>query len=222
VVFAASSLAGTLDEVADRWSARGNPPVSVHFDASSRLARQIEAGAAADAFFPADLEWMAYLETRGRIAVGTRVELLENTLVIVVPAGSTRTVAAPADLAALERIGMAAESVPAGRYGRAALGALGVWTDLAPRIVEGDSVRTVLAWTAGREVEAGIVYGTDARAEPRVRTAYTFPVSSHPPIVYPAAVIEGARGAAAAAAFLGWCAGPEAGAVFAAAGFTHR
>jgi molybdate transport system substrate-binding protein len=222
VVFAASSLTGTLDEVADRWRKQGNPAVSVHFDASSRLARQIEAGAAADVFIPADLEWMAYLETRGRIAAGTRVEMLGNTLVIAVPADSTRTVTGPADLAALERVGMAAESVPAGRYGRAALRALGGWTELAPRVVEGDSVRTVLAWTARGEVDAGVVYGSDARSEPGVRAVYTFPEASHPPVVYPAAVIDGSRGSAAAAAFLDWCAGPEADGVFAAAGFTPR
>lgn len=222
VVLAASSLKETLPVVAAAWTAKGHPPVTFHFDASSRLAKQVEAGAPADVFISADRDWMDVLERAGRLAAGTRRDLVGNTLVAVVPAGSGLTLASPSDLARPEvlRLGLAGENVPAGKYGRAALRALGVEDAVQGRIVNGDTVRTVVRWVATGEVSAGIVYATDARVEPRVKVAFPFPAGSHSAIVYPMAVLKDSGHASEAASFLDACRSPEGMAVFRAAGFT--
>ena len=220
VVLAASSLTEGLEAAASAWTAKGNLPVTLSVDASSRLARQVEAGVPADVFFSADLEWMDHLERAGRIDPPTRRSLLGNTLVVVVPSASTLSVRAPADLARVEHLALAGENVPAGRYARAALSKLGAWDAVKGRVVSGDNVRTVLGWVAGAEAEAGVVYGTDARVQPKVRVAYTFPPDAHPPIVYAAAVVQGAPHAAEAKSFLEYCASPAGMALFVRAGFT--
>jgi molybdate transport system substrate-binding protein len=222
VVLAASSLKETLPVVAAAWTAKGHPPVSFRFDASSRLARQIEAGVPADAFVSADTDWMDALERKGLLVPGTRRDLVGNTLVAVVPAGSGLALASPSDLARPEvaRLGLAGENVPAGKYGRAALRSFGVGDAVEGRVVNGDTVRTVARWVATEEVSAGIVYATDARVEPRVKVAFPFPAGSHPAIVYPMAVLKDAAHAREAASFLEACSSPEGRAVFLAAGFT--
>lgn len=220
VVLAAASLTESLSKVAAAWTAKGNPRVVLSFDASSRLAKQVEAGAPADAFFSADVEWMDWLAARGLLDAGTRRNLLGNTLVVVVPAGSTLGIAAPGDLARARHLALGGESVPAGKYARAALRTLGVWDGVAAKVVNGDNVRAVLGWVAKGEADAGIVYATDAKVEPKVRVAFTVPAGSHAPIVYPAAVTKGAANPKAAADFLAYCAGAEGMAVFSAAGFS--
>lgn len=222
VVLAASSLTESLQKVAAAWTAKGHPKVTFSFDASSRLAKQVEAGAPADAFFSADNDWMDHLDGKGLIDSSTRGNLLGNTLVAVVPIGSGVPVAAAADLARPEihHIALAGETVPAGKYARSALTALGVFENVKDRIVSGDNVRTALSWVAAGDAEAGIVYATDARVEPRVRVAFTFPTSSHPAIVYPVAAVKNAAHAKDAADFLAYCRSAEGMAVFVAAGFT--
>ncbi|MEQ1508740.1 MAG: molybdate ABC transporter substrate-binding protein, partial [Myxococcota bacterium] len=118
-------------------------------------------------------------------------------------------------------LALAGENVPAGTYARAALAGDG-WAALAPKVVTGDNVRTTLAWVSRGEAEAGVVYATDARAEPRVKQAFAFPADRHPPIVYPGAVVAASTHPAEAAAFLAYCASPDAMARFVAAGFTAR
>jgi molybdate transport system substrate-binding protein len=196
--------------------------VAFHFGASSRLARQIEAGAPADLFFSADAAWMDYLAQRGRLAPGSRVDLLRNALVVVVPRDARWVPTGPADLAAPEmsRLALAGEAVPAGRYARTALQTSGVWPTVQARVVVGDDVRAALAWAARGEASAAVVYATDARVEPRVRVAFAFASESHPTIVYPAAVMAASRRPAEARRFLAFCQGPEARAIFAAQGFT--
>ena len=222
VVLAASSLTESLQKVATAWTAHGHPAVTFSFDASSRLAKQVEAGAPADAYVAADTDWMDHLDSRGLIRTDTRVNLLGNTLVAVVPGPSSGLMGSAADLRKPEitHLALAGENVPAGRYGRAALTSLGVWDAVKTRVVNGDNVRTVLGWVATGEADAGIVYLTDARVEPKVTVAFTFPATSHPPIVYPAAVLTGAAHAQDAADFLTYCASAEGMAVFTAAGFT--
>ncbi len=221
LVLAASSLTETLPAIARKWTARGHPSVEFSFDASSRLARQIEQGAPADAFISADGEWMDQLEAGGMLEPATRFDLVGNTLVAVVPSTSTLRVTTAADLAApvVKRLGLAGENVPAGRYARTALTTLGIWPQVAARVLSGDNVRTVLGWVATGEVDAGIVYATDALIEPRVRPAFVFPSGSHPAIEYPAALVRGGAHAADAAAFLSYCRSAEARSIFAAAGF---
>lgn len=222
-VSAAVSLTEALQEVARQWTAAGHPSVVFAFDASSRLAKQIEAGAPADVFVSADEAWMDYLGERSLIDRATRADLVGNTLVAVVPAGSSLKIGSARDLLApqVHHVALAADSVPAGAYARAALTHDGVWDALQPKIVSGDNVRTALAWVAGGEADAGFVYATDAKVEPRVKVAWTVPAGAHPRIVYPAAVVAGSAHAADAAAFLAWCRGPEAAKVFAAAGFAR-
>lgn len=218
-VFAAASLKTAMDRLAPAWEAATGDRVTVALAGSSALARQIQRGAPADVFVSANVDWMDLLEAEGLIAAESRRDLLGNRLALV-----ARAPARPLDPADLPqalgqgRLAMAlVEAVPAGIYGRAALEALGLWEELAPRVAQADNVRAALALVATGAAPFGIVYATDAAAEPRVSAVATFPEGSHPPIVYPAALVAGAD--PAAAAFLDWLAGPEAGAVFADLGF---
>jgi molybdate transport system substrate-binding protein len=224
-VFAAASLQESLDAIADLWSQRSGQTVVVSYAASSALARQIEQGAPADIFVSADLEWMDYLQSRRLIDPATRVRLARNQLVVIVPVG-TGTVALALEADALEkalgpqgRLALAETvGVPAGRYARQALEALGLWPTVADRRAEADSVRAAMAFVARGEAPLGVVYATDAKVEPRVRVVAELPASSHAPIVYPAARVAAAR-AARADGFLLFLSGPEARAVFEHAGF---
>jgi molybdate transport system substrate-binding protein len=220
-VLAASSLTDALPDVADAWKAHGGVPVTFSFDSSSKLAKQVEAGAPADALFTADEETLDGLDANGLLAAGTRRDLLGNQLVVVVPATATWIPASAEDLGGeeLTHLALAGENVPAGRYARASLQAAGAWTAVEPRVVTGDNVRTTLAWVSRGEAEAGVVYATDARAEPAVKVAFAFPDGSHPAIVYPAAVVAASAHPSEATAFLDFCASPDGLAVFEAAGF---
>lgn len=223
-VFAAASLQDALNAVGKAWKASSGREVRFSFAGSSAIARQIEQGAPADLFISADVVWMDYLAQRRLIAPATRVNLLSNRLALIAPAGeNTRlTVARGFPLARAlggGRLAMAAPEVPAGKYGEAALTALGVWDAVRDRTARGENVRTALAFVARGEAPFGIVYDTDARAEPKVRIVGLFPAGSHPPIVYPAALVVG--GQAEAGPFLAWLGGPQAGAIFTRYGFTR-
>ena len=224
-VFAAASLTDSLKQVADVYKARTGAAVTLSFGASSTLARQIEQGAAADLFFSADTEWMDYLEKAGQIAPGPRKDLLGNALVLVAAsdAGPAPRIAPGFDLAGAlgnRKLAMAdPASVPAGRYGKAALTALGVLDKVASKVVQAENVRVALEYVARGEAPFGIVYATDAKVAP-VKVVGTFPESSHPPIVYPVALTKNA--APAAKAFLTFLQGREARAIFVKAGFSPR
>lgn len=225
-VFAAASLKNALEEIAGPFTARTGIPVRFSFAASSALARQIEAGAPADLFASADLEWMDYLTERRQIAPGTRVDLLGNRLVVVAPADSAvRDLPLTADaIRAAVGTGRIATgevtSVPVGRYAKAALERLGLWAEVQPRLAQAENVRAALAFVSRGEAPLGIVYETDARADPRVRVVAAFPADSHAPIVYPFAATAQARQAEGARRFLAHLSGREARAVFEAQGFT--
>ena len=200
LVFAAASLTNVLDEIGTAYTQQTQRPVKFSYAASSALARQLDAGARADVFFPADLEWMDYAQARGLIDRATRRNVLGNRLVLVAPADSKIELKiAPgfALAAALGKGGRLAtgdpESVPVGKYARSALTSLGVWNDVADRLVRADNVRSALAFIARGETPLGIVYETDAKVEKRVRVLDFFPADSHPPIVYPVAVTANAR-----------------------------
>jgi molybdate transport system substrate-binding protein len=198
-VFAAASLRDALDELAKSYEKQGRGKVVVSYAGSPALALQIERGAPADVFVSADTDWMDYLAKRGMIRIETRVNLLRNRLVLIAPGDSKAalTIGPRFPLAALlgdGRLAMAdPDSVPAGKYGRAALESLAVWSDVAPKVARAENVRAALALVARGEARFGIVYKTDALAEPRVRQIGEFPVSSHPEIVYPAAVVAATR-----------------------------
>jgi molybdate transport system substrate-binding protein len=224
LVFAAVSLTDALREVGAAYTEASGQPVKFSFASSGVLARQLEAGADADVFVSADSEWMDYVEVRGLIDRSTRYDLLTNRLVLIAPSDRA---AAPvsigpgfelADALGGGRLALGdPESVPAGRYARAALISLGLWAQVSDRLVRADNVRAALAFVARGEAPLGIVYETDARAEPGVAVIAAFPADSHPPIVYPVAVVANAR--AGASEFVAYLHGPRARAVFERWGF---
>jgi molybdate transport system substrate-binding protein len=222
-VFAAASLKESMDEAARTYQRQTGIPVRVAYAASSTLARQIEQSAPADVFVSADQEWMDYLQARGKIDAAARRNLLGNRLVLVAPAPSTAQVdlRRPATLLAAlgdGRLAMGqANSVPAGKYARAALESLGLWNRIQTRLAESESVRAALMRVARSETPLGIVYRSDAQAEPAVRILATFPADSHPAIIYPAAPVRGRSHAATA--FVEWLSTPAAQAIFHRHGF---
>ena len=224
LVFAAASLSEALDEVGRVFTARTGVRVNASYAASSVLAKQIEAGAPADAFFSADLAWVDYLDERGLLKRGSRRDVLGNSLVLIAPADSPlRLSIAPGfDLTAALGEGRLAtadpDSVPAGKYARAALTKLGVWQSVSDRLVRGENVRAALAYVARGEAPLGIVYQTDAQAEKRVRVVGVFPEDSHPPITYPLALTVRAR--PEAARFADFLASDTARQIFTRYGFT--
>jgi molybdate transport system substrate-binding protein len=222
-VFAAASLKESLDEAAAAYTKATGTPVRVSYGASSALARQIGQGAPAQVFASADREWMDYLQQRNLIDAGSRRDLLGNQLVLVAPqAGAAKVdLAKPGSIAAALGAGRLAigqtATVPAGKYARASLESLGQWASLKPRLAESESVRAALMLVARGETPLGIVYASDAKAEPRVRVVATFPIGSHPPIVYPVAALRDAP--SSARDFARWLSTPVARALFERHGF---
>ena len=198
LVLAAASLQEGMNAAADAWAKQGHPRPVVSFAASSALARQVEAGGAADLFVSADQQWMDELAARRLIVTGSRVTFLGNRLVVVADRNDRvriplRPAAALARVLSRGPLAMADAPVPAGRYGEAALRALGVWSAVAPHVVRGDSVRAALTLVERGAAPLGIVYATDARAAPGVRIAGVFPEASHPAITYPVARLTASR-----------------------------
>src|SRR6056297_1489186 len=232
-VFAAASMTNAMAEVEERFEAATGHDLVVSLAGSSALARQIQAGAPADVFISANPGWMDRLEADGLLEVGTRVDLLSNSIVLIAAgaeagSGSGPDTAAPVrigpdlDLAGLlgdGRLAMAlVDAVPAGIYGKAALESLGLWSGIEAQVAQADNVRAALAFVATGEAPYGIVYATDAVAEDRVTVVGTFPDGTHPPIVYPVADLAN-RDTAAEAAFLEFLRGAEAREAFARQGF---
>jgi len=218
-VFAAASLSDALEEIARGYEQASGNKVVLNVGATSDLARQIQAGAAADLFFSADRAQMDVLEKTGLVRGADRVELLSNVLVVVVPAAAPTRVGSPADLASLRRIALAdPEAVPAGVYARTYLESIGMWSALRDRVIPTLNVRAALAAVESGNADAGIVYRTDAASSRRVRVAFTVPPESGPKIVYVLAPLATPRRPAALdlARRLG---GPEARAVFEKHGF---
>jgi molybdate transport system substrate-binding protein len=224
-VFAASSLTDVLEEIGKAYTADSKVPVRFSFAASSALARQIESGAPAEAFICADQQWMNYLAERKLIQPGTRTDIAANSLVLVAPADSTLQLRIAPKFPLADALGAKGRiatgdpaTVPAGRYAQQALTALGVWDSVSSRIVPSDNVRAALNFVALGEVPLGIVYGTDARGNAKVRVVDIFPPGSHEPISYPAAVTT--RGGAQAGAFVQFLRGARARAILTRYGFT--
>ena len=196
LVLAAASLQDALTEAADTWTAEGHAKPVLSFAATSALARQIESGAPADMFISADEKWMDELAAKDAIREDTRTSFLANSLVLIAPTGSSMEIAiapgfALSDALGSERLAMAdPDGVPAGRYGKQALANLGVWDSVKDKIVPAENVRVALALVARKETALGIVYATDAKAEPGVRIVGTFPADSHTPISYPLAILK--------------------------------
>lgn len=192
-IFAAASLKNALDQAATVCADISGTTTSISYAGSSALARQIEQGAPADIFISADLDWMNYLSQRDLTRKESEMRLLGNRIVLIAPTGSQASaeIAPGFDLAGLLGDGWLAmanvDAVPAGKYGKAALEALGVWNRVSERVAQSENVRAALALVATGEAALGIVYRTDAAAEPRVQFVGVFPEETHPPIVYPMA-----------------------------------
>jgi molybdate transport system substrate-binding protein len=208
VVFAAASLKTALDDIAKDWSAKsGGRKVAISYAASSALAKQIESGAPADIFASADLDWMDYLARKNLIKPDTRVNLLGNQLVLVAPRDSTAKVeiGPKLDLSAALGDGRLAianvDSVPAGKYGKAALQKLGAWDAVKTKLAQAENVRAALLLVERGEAPLGIVYRTDAISDPKVKVLAAFPESSHQPIIYPIAITKSSSDPAAASFF---------------------
>lgn len=221
-VFAAASLTEALNDVGKAYKTRTGNDVVFSFAASSVLAKQIEASGGADAFLSADTDWMDYLDKKGLI--GSRKNLLGNHLVLIAPVADNPavTIAPKFDLAGALRGGKLSvadpRSVPAGKYAKAALMALGVWDSVADKVVPAENVRVALSYVSRGEAPLGIVYTTDAMSDKGVHIVGTFPEGTHAPIVYPVGLVK--DGKPDARAFVDFLSGPEAKAVFARHGFT--
>lgn len=195
LVLAAASLQESLTTAAEVWAKRGHPKPIISFAASSALARQIVAGGPADLFISADEQWMDDVAKKGFIAYASRQDLVANSLVLIAPAASTiqlKITKGFALAAALGngRLAMAdPDSVPAGKYGKAALTTLGVWNAVSAKVARAENVRAALALVERGEVPLGVVYATDALAAKGVRVVGTFPEKSHAPITYPIATL---------------------------------
>ena len=206
-VFAAASLKNALDDITAAWRQETSKDATISYAASSALAKQIESGAPADIFISADLDWMDYVEKKNLIKKDTRTNLLGNRIVLVAPKGNAEPVEIIKgfDLAKLlgdGRLAMGAvDSVPAGKYGKAALESLGVWSSVESKVAGAESVRAALLLVSRGEAPYGIVYQTDAAADKEVKVVGTFPEDSHKPIIYPIAVLSESKNADAVSLF---------------------
>jgi len=221
-VFAAASLTDALREIGAAFEKETGNRVVPNLGASSMLARQIREGAPADLFLSADEIQMDGLEKAGLIVPGTRRSVLSNTLVVVVPADSTLRIASEKDLAGANVLGLALaepSSVPVGVYSKKFLEGAGVWDAIAPKVIPTENVRATLAAVESGNVEAGIVYKTDAVISKKVRIAFEVPAARGPAISYPFAVVTGTPHEAPARAFLAYLGSPAARAVFVRYGF---
>ena len=199
VVLAAASTQEAITDAANAWAAQGHPLPVLSFAGTPAIARQIEAGAPADIFISADEKWMARLDGKGLLKPGSVHTIAGNGLVAIVPGAPTpQTPGIERDsdtttiAAALrgKRIATAdTQSVPAGRYARAALESMGLWQSVAPHIIPAENVRAALVLVERGEVDAGIVYSSDAVASGKVRVVARFADNTHPPIRYPAAIV---------------------------------
>ena len=227
LVFAAASMKTALDAIAARYAAAGHPPPVISYGSSGTLAKQIQSGAPADLFISADQKWMDVLAKDGAIDIETREALLGNELVLVEPADASASlkIVKGFDLSGALGDGKLAvcsvSSCPAGIYGKEALETLGIFAAVEPKLAQADNVRAALLLVARGEAKFGIVYATDAKAEPKVKVVGTFPADSHAPIVYPVAVTTAARNEApAAAAFEAYLHSAEARTILIDQGFT--
>lgn len=224
-VFAAASMKNALDDIDAAYTAKTGVKIIASYAASSALAKQIEQGAPADVFLSADTDWMDYEIRKKNIDDTTRVNLLGNSIVLIAPKDSRIdkvSIGQGFDLAKLAADGKIATAdvkyVPVGKYAKASLEKLGAWTAAEPKFAMTENVRAALALVARGEAVLGIVYATDARAEPGVRIVGAFPADSHPPIIYPVAATATAK--PEAAAYLAFLCTSTAKHIFEKYGFT--
>lgn len=224
MVLAAASLQEAMTDAANAWAAQRHARPVLSFAGSPALARQIEAGAPADLFVSADEDWMNHVAAKGMLRSGTRSPFLSNRLVLIAPASSQSRLRIGRNFPLAQALGSGRlamadpASVPAGRYGRAALTSLGVWPGVSTKVAIAENVRAALTLVERGEAPFGIVYATDAMASNRVRIVDTFPPASHPRITYPLATLR-ASTHPEAEGFRRFLLSPQGKAVFARRGF---
>lgn len=224
-VFAAASLTDSLKEIAADYEKSSGDKVTFNLGASSTLARQIEEGAPADIFFSADEAQMNGLAKLGLIDPATRKSRLGNSLVVVVTADSTLQINSASDLtnATVKQIALAdPKAVPAGVYAKAWLTQQQLWPAIEPKVVPTENVRAALAAVESGNVEAGVVYKTDAGISKKVKVAYEVPAADAPDISYPMALVKDSKQPDAAKNFLNYLDSKEAGDIFKKFGFILR
>lgn len=212
-VFAAASLRGVLEDVAESYDST----LSLSFGGSGTMARQVAAGAPADLVILANTDWMDWLVDQGLVASDATQAIAGNTLVLIGPSGTPPTadpLTLPVQLGTARLAMGQRDAVPAGIYARQWLQAAGLWDRLQAQLAETDNVRAALALVARADAPLGIVYASDAAAEPRVDVVYAIPTDTHDPISYPAAALS-----PAGAAFLAHLMSPATQSRFAAHGF---
>lgn len=194
LIFAAASLKNALDDAAQIYEKESGDKIVVSYAASSVLAKQIDAGAPADLFISADLDWMDFLAQKGLIKPETRKAFLGNRLALIAPAASTLIVTIAPDFPVARLLGDGRlaladpDSVPAGKYAKAALQKLGVWSSVEGKLAPAENVRAALLLVSRQETPLGIVYKSDATADKNVKVLAIFPADTHPPIIYPMAL----------------------------------
>ncbi len=223
---AAASLKECMNEIIQQYQ-QANPAIKIvpNYEASGKLQVQIENGAPADLFISANRDKMNLLEKKGLLQPGTRCDLLENKVVLIVPAGGKLQLAGFQDLAS-DKLGEKSiaigdpKVVPAGKYAAEIFKNLKIADAVMPKTVFAQNVRAVLTFVARGEVEAGVVYETDAKLmADKVRVAAQAPAGSHSPVIYPAAVIAAGAAKAEGEKFLAYLKTPAAAAVFQKYGF---
>lgn len=221
-VFAAASTTSAIQDIAVLYQKEKGVAITPSFAASSALAKQIEQGAPADVFISADLKWMDYLDNKGKIIQVSRRNLLGNQLVLIAPKGKAFPVKLEKgfDLSSAftGRWCSCSKDVPIGQYSQQAFTALGWWETLEPRLAAAPDVRSALAFVERGECAMGVVYETDAKVSDKVEILATFPMGSHDPVLYPVALVQGAK--PAAKEFMDFLLSPKANAVFRQYGFT--
>jgi molybdate transport system substrate-binding protein len=224
-VFAAASLTDSLKQIAAGYEKQSGDKIIFNFGASSTLARQIEEGAPADIFFSADEAKMDGLTKKGLIDAATRKSVLGNSLVVVIAADSALQIQSASDLtnASITKIALAdPKAVPAGVYAKAWLEKQQLWSALEPKVVPTENVRGALAAVEASNVEAGVVYKTDAGISKKVKVAYEIPTADAPLISYPLALVKDSKQPDAARKFLNFLDSPAAGDIFKKFGFILR
>ena len=221
---AAISLKDALDEAKQLYTA-DNPNVNIalNYGASGTLQIQIEQGAPVDVFFPAAPKQMDALDSKGLLLAGTRKDLLRNEVVLIVPKDSSLNISSFQDLtrADVKRVALGEpETVPAGQYAKEVLTNMGIYNALNAKAVLAKDVRQVLTYVETGNVDAGIVYSTDAQSSSKVKVVAKAPEKSHAPVIYPIAVIKGSKNPAAARQFIDFLSGARGRAVFQKYGFT--
>lgn len=225
VILAAASLKNALDDASTAWTKQTGKATKIAYAASSALAKQIEAGIPADLFISADVPWVDYVAERKLIKPASRFDFLGNEIVLIAAKDSKIDLKIdkgfPLRAALGEgRLAMAnIDAVPAGKYGKASLESLGVWASVADRVAQAENVRMAMTLVSRGEAPLGIVYRTDAAADPNVKIVGTFPAGSHPPIIYPMALLASSANPDAEA-FVTYLKSPAARAFFEKQGFT--